>query len=116
MVHEIRKIILTKGELAMALNAYRKVEPNYIPGGRVLACDVPNDEQVDLAIETLEENKIKLKHISLLPARLTAPIIQFCIEQHIMLPRKGHKAALLLQRLPLLFIELETQPVVDFDR
>jgi hypothetical protein len=48
-------------------------------------------------------------------ARLTDPLIHFCIEHHIMLPRKGHKSALLTEGAPSLFVELETQPVLDFE-
>jgi len=118
MVMEFRKIILSKGELAMALNAYRRIAPNYLPMGKVVGCDVPNEQEVaiDLEVEWEPvEKAMMLKRIKLERPKLTDPLIHFCIEHHIMLPKAGKKSALLSQGMPALFVELETLAVLDFD-
>jgi len=117
MVLEVRKIILSKGELAMALNAYRKISPNYLPMGKVVGCDVTNDQEVaiDLEVEWEQvEKAMMLKRIKLERPKLTDPLIHFCIDNRIMLPRQGKKSALLTGGLPMLFVELEIYPVLDF--
>jgi hypothetical protein len=119
MVLEVRKIILSKGELAMALNSYRRVSPDYLPDGKVIGCDVPNEQQVavDLEIEQAHMQRVaaEITRVLLDRPKLTEPLIHFCIDNHIMLPRKGKKSALLSQGMPALFVELESHAVVEFE-
>lgn len=125
MVLEVRKIILSPEELTMALNSYRRKDPGFLPGGRILRCEICHDEEIAVELEQemelveIERNWRKAFEISrkvaLLPSRVTEPLIHFCIDYSIMLPRRGRKSTILSQGLPILFVELETAPVVDFD-
>jgi hypothetical protein len=117
MAKEIRKVKVSGGELAMALNAYRRLEPEYLPPGKVVHCDVHEDtEAVEIEIEQAAmRHECERKKFSLPLSKITEPLIYFCIDHHIMLPRRGKKSGIVSDGNPALFIELETLPVVEFD-
>jgi hypothetical protein len=119
MAKEIRKVKVSGGELAMALNAYRKLEPEYLPPGKVVRCDVHEDsDAVEIEIEqtiTRAEYQKERRRLSIPLPKITEPLIYFCIDNHIMLPRRGKKSGIVSDGSPALFIELETLPVLEFD-
>ncbi len=118
MANEIRKVTVSNGELAMALNAYRRLEPEYLPPGKVVNCDVHKDaEAVEIEIEqTITKAEMARKKFSLPLPKITEPLIYFCIDHHIMLPRRGKKSGIISDDgEPALFIQLETHPIIEFD-
>ncbi len=116
MVLEVRKIMLSKGELAMALNAYRRLYPEYLPGGKITRCSVICNTEIAIEMEIERAHtELVISKLSLKPVKLTEPMIHFCIDNRIMLPRRGKKSGIIAKGLPALFVELETFPVLEFE-
>ena len=91
MVEEIRKIILNQGELAMALEAFRRTNPQFLPAGKLVHCEVSSPTALKVAIEVVYGSTVQAMEIALESDSLLDPIIKFCIENNIVLPRSGRK-------------------------
>ena len=106
MVQEIRKIILTNEELVYAFECYRRMTPNFLPNGKVVACTSFDDGTVNV---TVERNTAKGSERSEHPIRgqeVLKPLIRFCVENNIMLPKNGQKSIAIKDGAASLYIVL----------
>jgi hypothetical protein len=91
MVQEVRKIIFSNSELLLAFEAYGRTTPKFLPGGRLVAALPIDEDGVKLKMEmeygsSAHEVEFIYRGIDVL-----RPLILFCIENNIMLPRDGRK-------------------------
>jgi hypothetical protein len=106
MVKEMRKIILTKDELITALDAYKRSDFEFLPPGKIIGCALKAGEPVTVALETMYANKIQATEFNLEPQRLLEPMIRFCLENNIVLPRNSKKSALIGDDQAALYIQI----------
>ncbi len=110
MVQEVRKIILTAEEMAAAFDSYRRVTPHFLPDGNIVRCAQAPDHAVTVVIEApapaggAAPAQFTFKGVNIL-----RPLIRFCIENNIMLPRDGHKSVIVDDKGFTLCIELNMQ-------
>jgi hypothetical protein len=92
MPRERRQIALLNDELIEALRSYRRLEPTFLPRGEIVECTVAMDRSVVVRLEKLDRSMSKPVEVRLSPADLVEPLIRFCIENNIKLPRAGIKS------------------------
>ena len=109
MVQEYRKIILSTDELIMALEIYRKIAPTFIPDGKVIRCSALEYGAVKIILESGEGEKKQQIPLTLQGADVLKPVIGFCIENKIMLPKAGRKSIEVQKGSVALRIELSLQ-------
>lgn len=109
MVQEYRKIILSTDELMLALEIYRKIAPTFIPEGKIVRCSALEYGAVKILLETGEGDKKQQNPLTLQSADILKPVIGFCIEHKIMLPRAGRKSVEVQRGSVALKIELTLQ-------
>jgi len=108
MVKEMRKIIFSRDELIAALDAYRRNNFKFLPPGKIIGCEIKSGMPAVVSIETVFANKIKTAEFGLEPFKLLDPLIYYCIENNIVLPRNSRKSALLGDDQAVLYIQMNT--------
>ena len=91
MVEEVRKILLNQNEFLAALEAYRRACPNFLPAGRILRWQKESDVAIKVFVEVAYGKTVQTMEIALDEKELVEPIIKFCIENNVMLPRAAKK-------------------------
>ena len=93
MPREIRKIILDDEELIQALMSYRRVREDLLPPGQILSVkpDGKNDAVIDIEFKFGPNERRDL--FTLKNQKLVDALIRFCIENNIVVPRQGKRAA-----------------------
>lgn len=106
MVQEQRKIMLSSRELMLALDAYRRTAPQFLPEGEITYCTIFEHGAVKVGMQ----NGKKAVHPHHLQAEdLLKPMIDFCIKHKIMLPKAGLKSVRTLRGYAVLCVELHTK-------
>lgn len=105
MVQEVRDIMLSMDEVKDAFIGYQRIAPDFLPKGTIVACGTA-DESVVLSIElgyggVPQKTEFVFKGLDVLK-----PLIRYCIENNIMLPRDGKKSILYRDDKILMHIEL----------
>jgi hypothetical protein len=108
MVKEMRKIILSRDEVMTALESYKRNNFEFLPAGKIVQCDLKHGAPVAVGIETATANKIKTTEFHLDHTKLLEPLIRFCIENNIVLPRNSKKSALIGDDQAALYIQIGT--------
>jgi hypothetical protein len=95
MVQEYRRIILDEDELRSAFEAYRRMRPQALPAGKITHCAASQHgaeaATVTLTIEPPDAGHGPSTQHLLTEAAILEPVIRFCIENNIVLPRNGRK-------------------------
>jgi len=108
MVKEMRKIIFSRDELVSALDTYKRSDFDFLPAGKIVKCELKAGAPVIVGIETAFADTIKATEFSLEAPRLLEPMIRFCIENNIVLPRNSRKSSLVGDGQAALFIQIGT--------
>jgi hypothetical protein len=106
MVQEIRKIVFTPEELVAAFEAYGRTTPKFIPAGKLLACEAVEQDGVRLTIEMEYGSATQQAEFIYRGMDVLRPLILFCIESNIMLPRDGRKSFANIDGRPVFMVEL----------
>ncbi len=106
MVQDMRRIILSEEELVSAIESYRRMTPSFLPEGTVKTC-APSDAHVSVTLQVPAGNSTNDVELKLSCADLLKPLIRFCLENNIILPRDGKKVALISQGQVILGITLD---------
>lgn len=113
MVKELRKIILDNEEFVAALESYKRTNFEFLPAGKVIQCTLKANEPVVVGLETSSFNKIKTTDFTFSPPELMEPLIRFCIENNVMLPRNSRKSVLIGDNQAVLFLQISALDAMD---
>ncbi len=91
MVHEVRRIILTSDELLAAFDGYRRITPNFLPEGQIMNC-APEEGAVRVTIRKMTSTQEYNTDIMVRGMDAVKPLIRFCLENNIMIPKDGQKS------------------------
>lgn len=92
MVQEYRRITLNQEELTCAVGSYSRMTPQFLPEGKIVSC-IPNpDGSLSLVMDIPFGAVTKRTDFTLKGLDVLRPLIRFCIENNIMLPRNGQKS------------------------
>lgn len=92
MVQEFRRITLNADELLCAVSSYSRMTPQFLPEGKIVSC-MPNvDGSLALVMEIPFGAVAKRTDFTLKGIDVLRPLIRFCIENNILLPRNGRKS------------------------
>ena len=110
-MQEIRRIIFSKSELFSAFSAYAKKTPNFLPAGNLLYCvpigQIGAESKVRARVETIPGDPSKEIDVIFYGEDAVEPLIFFCLENGIVLPREGRKTFLVVEGEANLVIELD---------
>jgi hypothetical protein len=106
MAQDIRNIILSLDEVLSAFACYQRVTPAFLPGSAIVGCKTLNNAIV-LSVETLQDDIKQNSELCLAGIDLMRPLIRFCIENNIMLPREGRKSLMIESDKIIMHIELD---------
>ena len=109
MIHEIRQIIFSTEEIKRAFISYRKVVPEFMPNGEVTGCNPAPNGEVSLDVTVRNDNQIIMKKILMKRIDVVKPIIRFCVDCGIKLPRQGKKSITVGEGTITLVVQLTTQ-------
>jgi hypothetical protein len=106
MVQDIRNVILSLDEVHSAFVCYQRISPGFLPRDTIAGCRTGENAvilTVDIAAGTTRQRgELTFKGIDVLK-----PLIRFCIENNIMLPRDGRKSIIIEPDRIMLHIELD---------
>ncbi len=107
MVQEFRRIVLSTEEVEDALEIYRRIAPAFLPEGKIARCNVTEYGVVKLMLETKREGGQPHQTYHTLQALdILKPIVGFCIEHQIPLPKSGRKLIEMQRGCVVLRVEL----------
>lgn len=92
MVQEFRKITLNASELLCAVSSYSRMTPQFLPEGKIVSCMPNTDGSLALVMEIPFGAVAKRTDFTLKGLDVLRPLIRFCIENNILLPRSGRKS------------------------
>lgn len=92
MVQEVRRISLTADELLSAVESYRRMFQGFLPAGKIVRCTPSDDGVLTIALAVLCEGGPQQTTFDFKASALLKPVIRFCIENNIILPRDGNKS------------------------
>ena len=107
MVQEIRRIIFNNDDLLAALESYARTNPKFMPAGKIVSCVTEDDGHIKLKIEAQYGNDKHMLDLTYSGADVLRPMIMYCIENNIMLPRDGRKNFFVKDKQAVLNIELD---------
>jgi hypothetical protein len=110
MVQELRQVILGKEEFISALESHSRMNVSFLPKGKIVAFEILDMSTVMITVAT-DENAEGVRVI-MKESKLLKPLIRFCLENNIMLPRDGHKSVLLTENNVTLCIALEVDTMM----
>ncbi len=110
MVQELRQIIFGKEEFISALEAHSRMNISYLPKGKIVAFEILDVTSVMVTVAT--DDSPEGVRVILNESKLLKPLIRFCLENNIMLPRDGHKSVLLTENNVTLCIALEVETMM----
>jgi hypothetical protein len=105
MVMDIRRITLTEYELTAALMSYQRVTPEFYPSGKIVECKPTNDGKI-LAILENDSQSPRRWEVTLKAVEALKPLIRFCLENNVMLPRNGQKSVSIADNRVALYVVL----------
>lgn len=108
MVEELRKIILTKEEIFAAIDSFRRANPDFLPNGDFVNCQAEKDGNITLIVKLAYGKKNQNMEFNFTLADLLGPIVQFCVENNIVLPRNSRKCVKMEGDKIALYIAMET--------
>ncbi len=106
MVKEMRKIILSKDEIMAALESYKRSNFEFLPPGKIVSCQLKAGGPIIVGFERTDGATDHPLEFSLEQQKLLEPMIRFCLENNIVLPRNSRKSALTGEDQVALFIQM----------
>ena len=103
MVQEIRKIIFSSEELAEAFEAYARTTPDFLPAGKIASCAAVNEDGNKVVVKMDTPDARELTYAG---ADALHPLIRFCLENNVMLPRDGRKTFMVADGKAILAVTL----------
>ncbi len=94
MVQEVRQVMLNVDEIVAAIHAYRKIAPDFLPEGKITDCKMLNTDSVNITIEIERDGFVRPAAFILKSTELLKPLVCFCLQKSIPLPKDGRKVAL----------------------
>jgi hypothetical protein len=114
-MREFRRIILTNDELLLAFGSYSRRTPNFMPPGKLITCTPHGspgaESEVRIKIETNFNNLVKEIELVYRGVDVLQPLVLFCLENNIPLPREGRKIFVVVESQANLMIDLN----LDYD-
>jgi len=112
-MQDLRRIVFSNEELQWAFEAYARRMPEFLPTGKLLSC-VPvgqagTESAVRIIMLTDEGGEKKEAELIYRGTDVLQPLILFCLENNVMLPRDGRKAFLVVDASANLIIELNLE-------
>lgn len=112
-MQDIRNIIFSNEELLSAFDAYARKTPDFMLPGKLISCtpksSTENGSEVIVKVEQIFDGAPKIVETAYRGAGVLNPLILFCLENNIMLPRDGHKSFLVLDAQANLIIDLNLE-------
>jgi hypothetical protein len=108
MPKELRKIILSTEELIEALDSYKRTNFEFLPVGKIVSCEVKANGPVTVGLDIGGGTSVQAKQFTVRTPDLLEPLIKYCIENNIMLPRNSRKSVLLGDDQAVLFLQMNT--------
>jgi len=105
MVQEVRRIILDKEEMIAALEAHKRMKPDFMPEGKIEGFEIIDDSSLKLIVKDGAQGGDERLFCD--NAKLLQPLIRFCLENNIILPRQGQKSVLVAKESVSLCIILD---------
>jgi hypothetical protein len=106
MAQDIRNIILSLDEVLSAFACYQRVTPTFLPNGIIVGCRTTK-ESVILSLRAQNGDASDRSDVALTGLDVLKPLIRFCIENNIMLPREGRKSLIIESNRIIMHIELD---------
>jgi len=106
MPREIRKIILSREEMAEAVDSFRRVRKDLLPPGTILSVEEAKGPSVTVHIEMRFGPNVRNDEFVLENEHLVETMIRFCLENNIIVPRGGKKTVRCIDQEWLLEIKL----------
>ncbi len=107
MVEELRKIILTKEEIVGAMDAYRRTVPDFLPHGDIVSCQGGPESTLNVSVKMAYGKNVQNMDFCFKLGDLLGPVIQFCVENNIILPRNSRKCVKMEGERIVLYIVME---------
>jgi len=82
----------------------------YLPKGKIVAFEILDVTSVMVTVAT--DDSPEGVRVILNESKLLKPLIRFCLENNIMLPRDGHKSVLLTENNVTLCVALEVNTMI----
>lgn len=114
-MHEIRRIVFTNEELIFAFSAYSRITPNFLPVGKLLSCTPVSGTDTGSGALLKIETPSGISELTYSGTDVLQPLILFCIENNIMLPREGRKSFLVLDSRASIVIDLNLEFDLAFE-
>lgn len=106
MVRKVRKIMMSLDEVCRAYECYQRVTPDFLPKAGIIACKTA-DGAVILTVERTDGASSQRQEIIFKGFDIFKPLIRFCIENNILLPRDGTKSISIEADKVVLHMELD---------
>ncbi len=107
MVEELRKVILTKEEILTAMDTYRRSVPDFLPHGDIVAYNEGPESTLIVCVRMAYGKNVQNMDFSFKLNDLLGPVIQFCVENNIILPRNSRKCVKMEGERVALYIVME---------
>jgi hypothetical protein len=112
-MQEIRKIIFSNDELFSAFKSFSRKTPNFLPVGKLISCSpvgqAGTESEIVVKIQKVPDDPATETELSYRGADVLQPLILFCLENNIMLPRNGRKAFLVTDSHANLVVDLNQE-------
>jgi hypothetical protein len=110
MVQEMRRIVLNHEELKIALDSHRRMTADFLPEGLITSCNAVDGQNIKIAVQIPVGGSSRSVELTLVGDDLLEPLIRFCSENNIMLPRSGVKTVLIIKNQIVLSITINFDP------
>jgi hypothetical protein len=108
MVQEVRDIKLSLEEVYYAYECYQRITPTFIANANLVSCKtVKADASVIVTVDKTDGSSPQRQELTFKGLDILKPLIRFCIENNIMLPRDGNKSILIEDDKVIMHIELD---------
>lgn len=91
MVQEVRRVIFSTDELYSAIEGYRRMTPNFLPLGKIIGCSV-EENAIRVTLRPPGKTKQPVTTHIIKGAEAVKPLLRFCLENNIMMPKEGQKS------------------------
>ena len=91
MVQEVRRVIFSPDELYAAIEGFRRMTPNFLPQGQIIGCSV-EENAIRVTLRPPGKTKLPSTVHLIKGAEAVKPLLRFCLENNIMMPKDGQKS------------------------
>lgn len=91
MAAELRYIVLSNGEVESGIQAYRRMNSDFLPAGDITSWTVNDDQTMTIEMDVKGGSTVNHVTFTVDGDEVTAILVRFCIENNIVVPRAGRK-------------------------